>query len=1653
MQCFLCKHLSAQTKDFKGIQDKVKEFSNKTWLSCTTSLKARQQHQHQWNDVELPENWDNNEIGYHSQCYKKFIVKKQFLLPESETPSTSVGATISSVDEADNLKTNSSNLSTSWLVCEAAVSYLSTEDYSTNSSFSSAAINLEPVNVSVKCTRQQLSRDADDIENADEMEVDNDIVDDSIVENEQKCQEKCFFCGNISIKWKGRKLYCSQTKHKIRFFDRIRSYATEMNDVEMLMSIHEEVNNENIMLFYHQRCSLKYFSNFKAYTNKPPTTIWTDTRGYNEIARKQLIQYIEKEVVSESKIFSVTYLQDIYILFLQEVYESEGKDFPENLITTNTLRQYMEIHLKKKIKFEYFSKKWFVMSVNTDLENINDDEILDIIFEQECREFAIKYRKKILQIKKKPLPDFLDAEALNKGECDIPNWLNVFWKTALSGTKVETERIERLTACLASDSIYSITKGNIKPRKQIIFGMSMKSLTGNVKVMEILNRCGYSISYSGLAELESSAAYSCIANGQTCPSGIIPTSSLACGVAWDNYDRFVETQSGKNTLHDTVGIAYQDIPAANHLIAQESHNSSNVQEQNLALNLRNKSNRRKRSFESFETENLPPTKQKRPEFISNNKESASTNPTTTVSLESTNTDPPTSNEELFINEDNTQGVETSSTSDNEKCVLLFKQINFCWIFSHKLHLQNVPMWVGYNAKISNNNSTIQKIDYLTQINDSPTDPRVIKETMRLSLKIASECGKKYFNVTYDLAIAKIALKIQSAEEEFKNLFIHLGSFHIMLSFFKAVGKFINGCGLTNMLVDAEVLANGSINTFLTGKHFNRCCKIHPIISLALQLLHVEFFLENKQYDLETIKTYLKHYSENENENPVINNELCHKIFEDYAQFKKDTLQGNHGKTPQIFMMYIQLIDYYLMLEFSIRTANFDIYKYVLEKMTNIFFAFNHQNYARYLTIYLNKLEKIEETHPGLIQEYGDCFFGIRRTTKPFSRNPIDITLEQTINAHAASRSSGIINMTNSVGARQKWAITHSLRTNMISKLMDFCNLYSKDDITKDLRKSSICHSNKNVENLLTIIQQCTNPFSSNLSQENLYNISSGQSVSEDIYTFLSNIETTGELQRIKFITESQIDPERFDKAILKNTVVNFASKCVKKVKINGKVKEVTIQRDIFGRLLYASLQSHIDLKEALKYPLTPIPFSLCHSDGSICKTQKSVIFEELKSYQEENGNPPKADIHIYDGFYLLHTLKNVPNTYGKISMYIFKLLVSDKKEVHIIFDKFNDPSIKDYEHRQRGEDDTVHSVHKNNKRPSDFGKLLRSKNFKESFVEFLIDDWTDDCFVILCQDKIVKLSYGTSCYSYQVHENHIKKTTDYNLCCFHEEADTKIMYHICQLPNNYNVEVHCTDSDIPVIILANMKYLKADIQITVNMCSNKKREYLNMNKIYQGLGDKLARALTVCHIFTGNDFNPAFYRKGKKRPFAILKKKQSYQDAFMQLLETVPKYLDTEHEVFKSIEEYVCQIYSLNTKNDIDKGRFEVFERKYKNKNENDKIWRKNLKGFDASNLPPTKKELLQHIKRTIYISNVWCNAHLRRPTDLDIQECGWLNIDGSFEFFWFDGEQCPTFREIAAHSVSTSDDQDEGEPSSDESEDEQNLYLSEDSEFEDNDN
>ncbi|GBP79572.1 Elongation of very long chain fatty acids protein 7 [Eumeta japonica] len=70
---------------------------------------------------------------------------------------------------------------------------------------------------------------------------------------------------------------------------------------------------------------------------------------------------------------------------------------------------------------------------------------------------------------------------------------------------------------------------------------------------------------------------------------------------------------------------------------------------------------------------------------------------------------------------------------------------------------------------------------------------------------------------------------------------------------------------------------------------------------------------------------------------------------------------------------------------------------------------------------------------------------------------------------------------------------------------------------------------------------------------------------------------------------------------------------------------------------------------------------------------------------------------------------------------------------------------------------------------------------------------------------------------------------------------------------------------------------------------------------------------------------------------------------------------------------------------------------------------------YDPSSLPPTKQELLKQIKRNVFICNIWCNAHVRCPSEKLPENFGWTIIDGKYEYYWFDGPQSPSFESLSS--------------------------------------
>lgn len=124
---------------------------------------------------------------------------------------------------------------------------------------------------------------------------------------------------------------------------------------------------------------------------------------------------------------------------------------------------------------------------------------------------------------------------------------------------------------------------------------------------------------------------------------------------------------------------------------------------------------------------------------------------------------------------------------------------------------------------------------------------------------------------------------------------------------------------------------------------------------------------------------------------------------------------------------------------------------------------------------------------------------------------MDLTLEHTVNADAASRLTGITTFTNDYSARFRWMVTKSTQAAFISQLQEMTGLISKENVTTELRPRRIQRDNEDLQNITKQILDTNNLFQTHDASEVLYNISTGKGTTEKIRESLLNVPTKEKL--------------------------------------------------------------------------------------------------------------------------------------------------------------------------------------------------------------------------------------------------------------------------------------------------------------------------------------------------------------------------------------------------------------------------------------------------------------------------------------------------------------------------------------------------------------
>ena len=1104
---------------------------------------------------------------------------------------------------------------------------------------------------------------------------------------------------------------------------------------------------------------------------------------------------------------------------------------------------------------------------------------------------------------------------------------------------------------LLQDVVFLQSKGTKTTPKSLCLGLTVRHLTGSTRVLGLLNKFGHCASHSTILAFETALAQFQLDRGQVyVPAGFQEKKNTI--LVWDNIDFAEETVSGSGTTHHTNGIMIQ-------------HGETRAGQ----ITSRPSYKRKQRALSSVASSLVPYRRTSR-------QGPSPANPEVDVSKEG------------YIRQ-------FHHANCLDLAYVCMKDIDQG---SH-----NLPGWTGFNTILHDSDDLIKSaIAYLPVIEASPTEMDTVNTILTRSVEIADKLALANIAIVFDQAIYAKAQEIRWKTDSFKErLVIRLGEFHTSMSFLSVLGRRFRDAGLFDVLVEARVVAQGSVNAVLEGKQYNRAIRAHKLVFEAMQRLRFRAFLDSlSDVDRNKVIRYITNLIHTF-PSPLFK-DSCYssewaEIVTAYEAYVSQMSTVN--STFAFWSSYIEMVGLLLVFIRATRQSDWKLHIASVRSMLPWYFAYDRTHYSRYLPAYWVEMQNLPVTHPETYDHFvmsGEWTVQ-QQTRYGFSATACDQVIEQTCNRDSKT-AGGISGITLNRKAVQRWILSQSERAAIARECEKMAGLHDDGRSRKDLDQTAQRQNETAVQSVIECIDQMINPFTSDRSE--LVSISSGVVAIPSVAKDLQDAQERGELALRGFFNDRiQSTKVGFHDPIPKMKLQTFSEQLKLKIRKSG--KEITLQSDrkLFVRLLIIGRNSNINMKNVLSHSLGPVSFPLATTNGSLAKTNKAALLHYLEEHYGESKTEdiPTESTLIIDGMAMIHAIpvRTLPETFGQLAVQVLTKLVSQAKHykhprVDIVFDRYPENSIKFAEHIRRTSTSSAphlrHIFSEDQKLPKQWESFLSDGKNKEALIEFL--------YICLCKCAAHQLAgivfyvtHGDQCHRIIAdHELGVVSQIVQDLSCDHEEADTRIALHCKHATRpGHSILVQSPDTDVAIILLAQASQIHS---LFLSTGSKQHARVICITLLSTKIGPRLCAALPGIHVFSGCDSTSAFHGKGKVRPFTLVKESEAFQNYLINLGD---QFTLSDH-LASSLEEVVCSLYGQPGKN-VDEARYKVFC----------------MKSLCEQSLPPTSDSLRLHSARCNYQAAIHRRAmkqFIEAPSPVGH---GWATGADGLEIQWMIKEPIPS--------------------------------------------
>ena len=268
--------------------------------------------------------------------------------------------------------------------------------------------------------------------------------------------------------------------------------------------------------------------------------------------------------------------------------------------------------------------------------------------------------------------------------------------------------------------------------------------------------------------------------------------------------------------------------------------------------------------------------------------------------------------------------------------------------------KSAASWSAFNKQVSEYNTNKCVQEYLP-VSPTPPEYPIWKEYLDSVLEMINDLEISHMFIHSDEAVySKLCHILWKHQDIYQQVILLMGGFHQLRVMQKVLYKRYHCRDMKQVCVDADIIAKGSADQALEGRHYYRCFRLHKECFDVLVQLRIENITNHHKETDETLLAYLKDLRTNPSSSNI------EKVLElpSFEKLCDDIMRYVDGTEENLTVTYLKDVSLMLTFVSAVREGKLSRHLEAEREMLSLTFAFDHPNYGRYCSyqhIYLNQL--------------------------------------------------------------------------------------------------------------------------------------------------------------------------------------------------------------------------------------------------------------------------------------------------------------------------------------------------------------------------------------------------------------------------------------------------------------------------------------------------------------------------------------------------------------------------------------------------------------------------------------------------------------------------------------------------------------------------